>query len=50
LLLPTQFLAPSFHLSGTDSCVSFVWHESHTIIHVENLFEMAIICYGTYLL
>ena len=32
LLLPTQFLAPSFHLSGTDSWVSFVWQESQTII------------------
>ena len=32
VLLPTQFLAPSFHLSGTAIWVTFDWHESHTML------------------
>ena len=32
VLLPTQFLAPSFHLSGTAIWVTFDWHESQTMI------------------
>ncbi len=29
---PTWFLEPSFHLSGTMTLLTFVWHESQTMI------------------